>query len=76
VKECPSDRKISVFLIQEKEKERKREKEKKMGGEKKRERETARRSINPLAVIATRSRYIREIKFRISSAHISLLSGH
>lgn len=31
------------------------------------ERAVARRSINPLAVIATRSRYTHEIKFRVSS---------
>lgn len=36
----------------------------------------ARRSINPFVVIATRSRYTREIKFRISLARVSLLPEH
>ena len=69
--------KISVFPIQEKDKEREahtEREERREERERERERETAaRRSINPLTVITTRSRYIREIKFLVSLVHIGLL---
>lgn len=81
-KECPSDRKDDGFPdSREREGKREREREGKDrervgGGGRERESTAACRSINPFAVIATRSRYIREIKFRVSLAHISLLPGH
>jgi len=76
-KECPSDRK-DLCLPDLREKQGKRgartHAERKREREREREREiAARRSINSLAVITTRSRYIHEIKFLVSLAHIGLL---
>jgi len=80
-KECPSDRK-DLCLPDLREKQGKRgararthaRREKEREREREREREiAARRSINSLAVITTRSRYIHEIKFLVSLAHIGLL---